>query len=1061
MPLVDLSPKRKLDEEDSASENEDRKRQCYAEREKYPAMEVMDSEVKKSLIEQLYFDKIDERLMNLTAAQGKTCRWFLDKDEYISWNDTSQQLDHGGFLWIKGHPGTGKSTLMKFLFERVNIDAKGDSLQIILSFFFLARGTVEEKSTMGLYRSLLHQLFEKVPDAQNSLEWMTRDGAKVIQRNGWNEKALRQTLAYAVRKLGNRSLTIFVDALDECNKHQVSDMVCFFEELCESAQESQVRLQVCFSSRHYPTITIAKGIEVVLEAEAGHIEDIESYIKSKLRLGKSAQALALRSEILNRSSNIFLWVVLVLDILNHEYPNTSISIKKMRERLKEIPPELNDLFEMILTRDGENLDRLHFCLSWILFATRPLKPQELYFAVQLSYDKECSGYWDQNDIELEEIKTFVRSSSKGLAEVTRNKASEVQFIHESVRDFLLNKYETQWSKTPGDFMGNSHELLRDGCLAQLDNLALQDAGIVDPLPPASETAELRQTIRLNYPFLEYSVLNSLQHADSAQHSGRDQEKLLAEFPLRKWILLHNTIEQHQIRRYTNSVSLLYILAERNLSNLISIHPSRLSFFDIEYGIERYGTPIFAALATNNHEAVYAFLKGLAAMLPPGSPLHELCELYRRKKTSSRISRRHFTFRPKVGILSYLQEERDETLICAFLINSNNTHDQKLFSWAAMNGYKAVVQVLLMQGSVDLNHKADDSETPLLMAAMNNHEAVIRLLITQAGIDLNCKDCNGQTPLFWAVKNKREAVIQLISTQAGVDLNCKDNNGHTPLLYAASNGHEAVAQLLLTRGADPDYKDNYGQTPLLWAAGNGHEAVVQFLLMKGADLGYKNDYGRTPLTYAASNGHESVVQLLLINGADPDCKDSNGRTSLSYAVENGHEAVVQLLLEKGADLGCKHHYDPTSQPLICYAACNSHMTIVQVLLANGADPGCKDSNGRTSLSWAAGNGHEALVQLLLINGADPNDEDNDGWTSLSWAASIGYIAIVKLLLIKGADPNYKDNYGYTPLFYAASRGHEAIFQLLFEQDGLNQDCEDEYNKVLPSGNNTNVHIAVFQ
>jgi hypothetical protein len=45
-------------------------------------------------------------------------------------------------------------------------------------------------------------------------------------------------------------------------------------------------------------------------------------------------------------------------------------------------------------------------------------------------------------MDLEQIKTFMRNSSKGLAEVTRNKASEVQFIHESIRDFLLGKYES-------------------------------------------------------------------------------------------------------------------------------------------------------------------------------------------------------------------------------------------------------------------------------------------------------------------------------------------------------------------------------------------------------------------------------------------------------------------------------------------------------------------------------------------------------------------------------------------------------------------------------------------
>ncbi|KAF8852110.1 HET-domain-containing protein, partial [Acephala macrosclerotiorum] len=399
----------------------------------------IDAATRQSLIDQLYFTKIDERLTSLTAAQGTTCRWFLNKPEYASWHDVTQQSDHGGFLWIKGNPGTGKSTLMKLLFEKAKLNARGDSSKFTLSFFFLARGTVEEKSTVGLYRSLLHQLFEKAVELRDSLEWMTADGARVIQRSGWHEEALKQTLTYAIQKLGGRSLTIFVDALDECNKSQVAGMVCFFEELCGCAREAQVRLQICFSSRHYPTIVIQKGIEVTLEDEIGHTEDIEQYIKSKLRLRKSKQAESLRYEILEKSSRIFLWVVLVLDILNSEYPDSSVSIKKIRERLKEIPPKLTDLFEMILARDGENLERLQVCLKWILFATRPLKPQELYFAIQLGLDKECSSLWDQEDVDLDQMKTFVRSSSKGLAEVTRNKASEVQFIHESVRDFLLGK----------------------------------------------------------------------------------------------------------------------------------------------------------------------------------------------------------------------------------------------------------------------------------------------------------------------------------------------------------------------------------------------------------------------------------------------------------------------------------------------------------------------------------------------------------------------------------------------------------------------------------------------
>jgi hypothetical protein len=684
----------------------------------------------------------------------------------------AQQPDHGGFLWIKGNPGTGKSTLMKLLFEKTKLNAKGDPSQITLSFFFLSRGTVEEKSTTGLYRSLLHQLFEKAVELRDSLEWITADGARFIQRNGWHEEALKQTLTHAVQKLESRSLTIFVDALDECDDNQATGMICFFEELCDRAREAQVRLQICFSSRHYPTIVIRKGIEVTLEDEIGHTEDIEQYIKLKLKVGKMKKVEILRSEILEKSSLIFLWVVLVVDILNSEYRNSS-AFTKIRERLKEIPPKLTDLFEMILTRDGENLERMQVCLKWILFATRPLKPQELYFAVQLGLDKECSGFWDQEDVDLEQIKTFVRSSSKGLAEVTRNKASEVQFIHESVRDFLLGKYEGQWSGSSGNFVGYSHEILRNCCLAQLNALINKDVDIPDPLPQASKAAQLRETISSKFPFLEYSVLNVFHHANAAQQNAIEQGEFLADFLLQRWILLNNALEKYDVRRYTESVSLLYILAEKNLADLIRIHPQRESCFDVEN--ERYGLPILAALATGSHEVVQAFLEVQAKIQPQEPLLHRLCKQNRNKCTNFG---RNFTFSRHRSVSSHVAEQGDEVMLT----------------------------FLYALGKLDVESKDRFDRTPLSWAAEKGHEAVVKLLL-EKGADLEAKDkSGGRTPLLWAAEKGHEAVVKLL-LEKGAELEAKDKDGgRTPLLWAAGNGHEAVAKLLLEKGAELEAKD---------------------------------------------------------------------------------------------------------------------------------------------------------------------------------------------------------------------------------------------------------------
>ncbi|KAL7805250.1 hypothetical protein V8C44DRAFT_232131 [Trichoderma aethiopicum] len=729
---MSLSRKRNIDADESVSTmGHERNKRLYRETRDGPAsgdsriesdkeqpvpgaIDTMDATTKASLLKQLYFDKIDDRLMNLTAAQGKTCYWFLDKPEYKSWNDPSRQPEHGGFLWISGNPGTGKSTLMKFLFEKEKGHAKAKPSQVILSFFFLARGAIEEKSTTGLYRSLLHQLFQKAPETQNGLDWMTTDGAKILQRNGWNEQALKQTLKEAVQQLGHRSLMIFVDALDECNRAQVADMVCFFEELCGRAQDSKVWLQVCFSSRYYPIVVIRRGLEVRLDEEIGHTEDIEHYIRSASMLGKSRQADLLRSEILNKSSGIFLWVVLVLRLLNWEYSNCSVPIKRLSDRLKEIPPELDNLFELILTRENDNLEQLHICLRWILFAAHPLKPEVLYFAVQIGSETGCTGYWDREEIELDEMKSFVTSSSRGLAEITRNKASEVQFIHESVRDFLQNKYETEWSEA--NFAGNGHTLLRDCCWAQLKRLVPETIGIEDPLPWPAALTEARGKVNSEYPFLEYATLNLLHHADCAQHNGMDQTDFLDTFSLAKWILFTNFLEKHQIRRYKKSVSLLYILAERNLAHLIRIHRRAASCFDVESGDERYGTPIFAALATRSREAVWALLRKQTEMMDSDSPLHNLCKSYWHRKRRIKLER-GFVFSRRKGMLSYLAEE-DEALLASFLLtngvdpNRCAINGDSILSLASLHGHAVIAKYLLEDKAIDPNLK-DSWGSPLL------------------------------------------------------------------------------------------------------------------------------------------------------------------------------------------------------------------------------------------------------------------------------------------------------------------------------------------------------------
>ncbi|TGO52552.1 hypothetical protein BCON_0139g00180 [Botryotinia convoluta] len=1070
----------------------------------YPTHDI-DAITRQSIIDQLYFPKIDERLTSLTAAQGTTCRWFLTKPEYLSWNDVSKLQDHEGFLWIKGNPGTGKSTLMKLLFEEAKLNAKGDSSKITLSFFFLARGTIEERTTTGLYRSLLHQLFERVAELRDSLEWMTADGARGVERNGWSEAALKQTLKHAVAKLGSRPLMVFVDALDECDQKQASGMVSFFEELCELAEVSQVSLQICFSSRHYPTIVIQKGMELTLEDELGHMEDIQHYIKSKLRLGKSKQAEALRSEILQKSSGIFLWAVLVLDILNSEYTSGSISIKKISERLNEIPPGLNDLFEMILKRDGENLEELQLCLKLILFANRPLKPQELYFATQIGLDEGCTGFWDQEDVNIDQMKLFVRSSSKGLAEVTKNKASDVQFIHESVRDFLLGRYETQLPGVSGNFVGHGHDTLKSCCLAQLNavinqkvikhfsfsklnfwecrnmkypflNTSHPESGI----PPAQRSKEaqskFQEEIKSRFPFLDYSVSNILYHANLAQQNYIEQADFLEKFPTRLWVFVNNYFENHEIRRYTDSVTIPYLLAERNLANLIRTRPRKESCFDITE--QRYGPSILAALATGSNEAVQTLLKIEAESCSSTSLLHDLCQKYQPKNNENKNIGRSFTYSRRID-LAFQLLRYDHEILLIFLLSSDDiwvdskmtdrgksllmeavemghsvvitfllerstdvdfmgeVHTMSPLQRAVIRGYTNIVKLLLEKGA-EPNYKIGH-RAPLMIASSEGQLNMVKLLL-EYGAEIDCRDPVGQTPLIRAILNGYPDVVKLL-LEKGAWANYK-NSHRTPLMIASSKGQLNMVELLLEYDAEIDCRDSNNQTPLIMAAFQGNLEIVKLLLEKGAEIDYGGIENNTPLMIAVDCKHEKIAKLLLEEGAEVNIKTGSDNTPLMQASWAGCLDMVKLLLKKGAKIDYRGYNNRT--PLMNAAFCG-YKNVVDLLLENDAEVNCVDFSDETPLMKAAEGGNMSIMSLLLGKGAKFDCKEKGFASALLSNSRYGREEMVEFLLQNGVDTSLRDRMlgyqGWTPLFHAARNGNETMVKSMLENGAeVNAKCE---------------------
>lgn len=214
---------------------------------------------KKEMIDRLKFSQLDARLQNLRKAQGKTCAWLLKRKEYREWLESDNLQSKNGFFWMRGNPGTGKSIAMKYLYQQSErkVRRAKEKHKFVLSFFFNARGNDLEKSTVGLYRSLLHGLFGRETNLQDALAHCQGSGYDNILQSGWQLQMLKEVFEEAVLLLQsqNKRLYCYVDALDECPEDDVRDMISYFEDLVDETGSEYFR--VCFSSRHYPQIHIS------------------------------------------------------------------------------------------------------------------------------------------------------------------------------------------------------------------------------------------------------------------------------------------------------------------------------------------------------------------------------------------------------------------------------------------------------------------------------------------------------------------------------------------------------------------------------------------------------------------------------------------------------------------------------------------------------------------------------------------------------------------------------------------------------------------------------------
>jgi hypothetical protein len=438
----------------------------------------------RRILGRFWYRIIDDRRVGIADPHTSTLRWVLDAPSERSddeWDDLSSWLEHGSDIyWVSGKAGSGKSTLMKYLYQHEKTKSllyrwAGFNSLTMADFFFYALGTQEQKSQEGLTRAVLYQLLKAEPSLISTLfpnMWKEAHISEDIDLQLPSPAETKRAFDMICNGLIlSQKFCFFIDGLDEYSGNYM-DGISIIKSLAANPH-----IKVVVSSRPIPSCVQSFSEKPKLRLQDLTREDIAGYVSDTVGAHPYMTRLALldpdgTSEICNalvdKASGVFLWVVLAARSLIEGFAAYD-DAPELRRRVDELPPELEDLFQHMLGNiqpryQSQAAKTLRVCYHTQFSRDEGIATIGLAVGEDLGMDfRKVSPLEELSDAEkrakCEMLEGRLRSRCCGLLEVSRPRAhyrnqpcfcnvnkyvtehddlidSKVTFIHRTVFDFL-------------------------------------------------------------------------------------------------------------------------------------------------------------------------------------------------------------------------------------------------------------------------------------------------------------------------------------------------------------------------------------------------------------------------------------------------------------------------------------------------------------------------------------------------------------------------------------------------------------------------------------------------
>lgn len=484
----------------------------------------IDEARRERLLQSLKFPGFNERRNQVTDAYEKTFQWIFTGDGDSSQEDStgpdSEDSDREGsdlgdidlgdpskvswdlfsnwlsstadIYWISGKPGSGKTTLVKYILGHPKTAAYLDiwsSRASTISHFFWRPGNKMQQSIKGLLCSLLYQLLENsVAATKHVFQHIQRQSSSAKDTHtDWSVPELRSIVLQTLSSY-EHPICIFIDGLDEVHPE---DGTLKLLELVD--QFSRCRnIKFCLASRPEPILQGLLSSYPHLRLQDLTRTDLGRYARDHIKLSAAiddgATSTSSRSSnaawdpmgsIVSKAEGVFLWLVLAVTTVNKGfmYGDTPAMIQ---QRIDNLPGDLTRLYRDMWDRACEDTPEAYHQTAAFYFRLIMLDSHTFWFpgssTLQLMLASTLIGNQLLDAIEnplnlvseermLKECRDLERKLELycfGLITITKSSHEEkaigwygpqydrlwscygqsrVQFIHRTARDFLLDTLE--------------------------------------------------------------------------------------------------------------------------------------------------------------------------------------------------------------------------------------------------------------------------------------------------------------------------------------------------------------------------------------------------------------------------------------------------------------------------------------------------------------------------------------------------------------------------------------------------------------------------------------------